>query len=74
VPSPSRAPPLVFISYRTSDTKAQATRLAEALKRELAVGTVFLDRFTVEGGETWTATIRDAVERADAVLFLIGPN
>ena len=71
MPSAS-ASPLVFISYRVADTKQSAARLFEDLQRVLEVGEVFLDRQSIDGGEPWPNSIRDGIERAQAVLILVG--
>ena len=66
------ASPLVFISYRVTDTKQSAARLFEDLQRELEVGEVFLDRQSIDGGQPWPDSIRDGIGRAQAVLILVG--
>ena len=68
------SPPLVFISYRIADTKHVADRLAERLQHEFGSGAVFLDRMSIDGGETWPKAIRKGVGRARAVLVLVGPT
>jgi hypothetical protein len=70
----ANAQPLVFISYRVNDTKRVAAPLARDLQCELEVGKVFLDRMSIDGGKAWPQEIRHAVERARAVLVLVGPD
>lgn len=74
VPGSADAQPLVFISYRINDTKRVAAPLARDLQREVEVGEVFLDRMSIDGGRDWPKEIRHAVERARAVLVLVGPD
>ena len=62
----------MFISYRVADTKQSAARLFEDLQRELEVGEVFLDRQSIDGGQPWPDSIRNGIERAQAVLVLVG--
>lgn len=66
--------PLVFISYRIDDAKLQAHRLFDRLQAEFGREAVFLDRKSIDGGDTWTEKIRHGVEQARAVLVLVGPK
>jgi hypothetical protein len=59
-----------FISYRSDDTRAAASRLASELRRKLECE-VFHDS-RISGGDVWPERLRNEVRRADVVLVLIG--
>ena len=64
----------IFISYRRSDSYDTARRLANALVSEFGDGKVFFDQTSAPPGTEWPDSIRAAVEKADALLVIIGPN
>ena len=63
----------VFICYRRADTREAAVRLSDQLTRELGVGSVFLDSEAIEIGTAFPEQIAKALERAEALIVLIGP-
>lgn len=64
----------VFISYRRDDTAREAHVLKVLLEERLADVAVFIDNDDVPGGADWPQMLRNEVERASAVLALIGPD
>jgi hypothetical protein len=61
----------VLISYRRTDAKQAAGRLAETLKTRLGPGSVFIDS-DIEPGTDWRDVLVARVRSADVVLALIG--
>jgi len=59
----------VFVSYRRADTKHAAGRLGERLHERFHL---FMDIDSIRPGADFTAAVRNAVDRADVVLALIG--
>ena len=66
--------PKVFISYRVSDTRPTASRLAAELARRFGDDAVFLDHRSIEPGEAWPDRLATEAGRAAAVLVLIGKD
>ncbi len=66
--------PLLFISYRTSDTRSAASNLARALKREFDPELVFIDYMGIEGGEKWTDRLALKLDRATVLFVMIGKH
>jgi pterin-4a-carbinolamine dehydratase len=64
----------IFISYRRSDSYDTARRLATTLRNEFGDGNIFFDETSAPPGTAWPDAIRCAVEKADALLVVIGPN
>ncbi len=66
----------VFISYRRSHSAGNATRLHDALARELGPDRVFLDikKTSIPVGTKFTAEIKSALKRAHLILILIEPG
>ncbi len=69
---PERQATSIFVSYRIADTLAIADRLDAELQRTLGAEAVFLDRRTIEPGDTWDSDIETALKGAAVVLVLIG--
>jgi predicted ATPase len=69
-------PLTAFISYRREDSAGFAGRLADTLRRELDEGDEVLRDVDemIEPGEDFRTAIVEAVERADAVIAIIGPR
>ncbi len=59
----------VFVSYRRDDSKHAAGRLGERLGERFKL---FMDIDSIRPGTDFTAVVRDAVDRADVVLAVIG--
>lgn len=73
---PSRAQEVVvariFISYRRDDDPFAAGRLYDVLSAKFGADQVFMDLDTLEPGEDFWEVIKEALERADVQLALIG--
>ncbi len=67
-PEPSR----IFISYARKD----GTELAQSLQSDLQKRgyDAWLDKQRIEGGESWTNTIEQAIDEADYLLALMTPG
>ena len=61
----------VFISYARSDCSAFAEELLAGL--EAAGFDAFLDRHDISGGEAWEARLRNLIQQADTVVFVLSP-
>ncbi len=64
----------VFVTYRRADSAAYAGRLHDALVDEFGEDKVFQDVSGIDPGEDFEMAIDAALDHADAVLVLIGPN
>ena len=64
--------PTVFISYRRQDSAGHAGRLADSLIARLGREHVFVDVDSIAPGQDFVAAIRDAVNRSDVLLVVIG--
>jgi TIR domain-containing protein len=64
----------VFINYRRTDTKAQASRIYEAFCRVIPKQNICLDVDTIPVGENFETDILDRLNKCDVFLALIGPN
>jgi hypothetical protein len=64
----------IFISYRTSDAKKDAHRLAVDLERVFGDDQVFFDKHDLQGGDSWRASIGDALGQRPIVLVLMSPD
>lgn len=63
----------IFISYRRVDSY-ETNRLATALRSEYGEDNIFLDYQSIEGGSAWPIEIRDALDKASALILIIGQN
>ena len=61
----------VFISYARSDCNAFAEELLAGL--EAAGFDAFLDRHDISGGEVWEARLRNLIQQADTVVYVLSP-
>lgn len=66
--------PFAFISYRRDDSRDWANLLADLIQRHFGRTTVFLDTDSLRAGDTWSALIDDALNRATVLLPVIGPK
>jgi 4a-hydroxytetrahydrobiopterin dehydratase len=62
----------VFLSYRRSDTAAQAVALKIVLERRLPDVTVFVDTESITPAEHWPNRLASALANSSAVVALIG--
>lgn len=53
--------PPIFLNYRRNDSEAYAGRLHEVLSQRFGVDFVFMDQFSIRGGEVAPWTIQQAV-------------
>ena len=66
--------PLVFISYRRTDSQQAAFGLYAQLRARIGPGSVFMDRSGIAAGEKWPDRLKEAIGQATLVLALIGPG
>jgi TIR domain len=64
----------VFVTYRRADSAPYAGRLHDALVNAFGEDKVFQDVAGIDPGEDFEVAIDAALDEADAVLVLIGPN
>jgi predicted ATPase len=64
----------VFISYRRDDSAGWTGRIYDRLSAQLGDGEVFVDVTSIAPGQDFTAAVADTLERADAVLVIVGPE
>lgn len=64
----------LFISYRRSDARGIAGRLSDTLSVYFGDERVFRDIENIEGGADFGDVITQALQTADAVIVLIGPD
>jgi len=62
----------IFISYRRSDTRADAGRLYDALRRRFGRDQLFMDVDSLQPGQDWVAAVEAAVAQSDVLLAVIG--
>jgi pterin-4a-carbinolamine dehydratase len=67
-------PPLVFISYRRTDSQQAALGLYIQLRARIGPGSVFMDRTGISSGEIWPERLREAIGQATVLLAVIGPG
>ncbi len=63
----------VFVSYRRSDSKDFAARLADRLGSLLEVKSVFFDVESIAFGEHFPHRLEQEIDRSDVVVAVIGP-
>lgn len=63
---------LLFVSYRREDTSPYALALKAELEKRLVSTLVFVDVLRINTADTWPEVLTDALERAQAMLVLIG--
>ena len=64
--------PLLFISYRRTDSQQAAFGLYVQLRTRIGPSNVFMDRSGILPGEVWPERLREALKNATAVIALIG--
>lgn len=69
-PGPMR----IFISYRWSDSWAEAQLLHHDLAKRFGHGNVFIDTERIQDGDEIPTNVAEALERSDVVLAVIGPT
>lgn len=71
---PPQTPPAFFLSYRRSQSAWHARDIKRELVNRFGPSSVFMDRSSIEYGETFPARIQDAIRGCSVMLVLIGPN
>lgn len=66
--------PAIFLSYRRSDSVGAAGRLFDRLAEHFGADQVFRDIDSIEAGENFEESIRNALRLATVVLVVIGPR
>ncbi len=66
--------PSIFVSYRREDSAAEAGRLRTTLLGQFGDEAVFMDTSSIQPGAKWPSGISSALESAEAVLVIIGPE
>lgn len=64
----------LFVSYRRSDLKDFAGRLAARLNAAAGLSRVFIDIESIEGGAAFPEVLANAVGASNVCLVLIGPD
>jgi len=64
---------MIFISYRRDDSLEFCRSMAAELRAYFGREEVFLDQ-TIERGAEWPTTVRNALNAARVILFVIGPK
>ena len=67
-------PPRIFVSYRRSDSGGHAARLTGWLSRDIGDRAIFLDHEAIEAGEDFEVELHGALEQAEVMLVVIGPE
>jgi pterin-4a-carbinolamine dehydratase len=65
--------PLVFISYRRTDSQQAALGLYTQLRARIGPGSVFMDRSGISAGDVWPQRLLEKIKLATVVFALIGP-
>jgi hypothetical protein len=63
----------VFVSYRRVDSAGWAGRIVDELSKRFGMKNIFHDMDSIQPGENWRASVRDALENVDYTLVVIGP-
>ena len=66
--------PEIFLSYRRADAAGTVGRLFDRLSQHFGAGQVFCDIDSIEAGDNFEQSIRDALRTATVVLVVIGPR
>jgi len=67
-------PAPIFISYRRDDAASEAILLSAALRSRFGDEAVFMDTKSLQGGDEWSDVLAQAVQAADVVIVVIGPQ
>lgn len=66
--------PMVFLSYRRADSRADAGRLYDRLSHEFGDDNVFMDVDDIAPGENFVTRLEATLGRCDVLLAVIGPQ
>jgi pterin-4a-carbinolamine dehydratase len=64
----------IFISYRRADAAAEAGRLHSTILEDLGKNSVFMDISSIEPGALWPKELEDALNAAQILVVVIGPE
>jgi pterin-4a-carbinolamine dehydratase len=64
----------IFMSYRRSDSQHAAFAIADRVRWAFGQDEVFFDRGSIEGGDEWSESIKNALLSAKVVLVVIGAS
>jgi pterin-4a-carbinolamine dehydratase len=64
----------IFISYRRDDAAAEAIALSTALRNRFGDDAVFMDTKSLLGGDEWPDVLGQAVNDAETIVVVIGPE
>lgn len=64
----------IFISYRRSDSQHAAFAIVDRVRWAFGQDEVFFDRGSIEGGDEWSESIRNALLSARVVLVIVGAS
>lgn len=64
----------IFLSYRRDDSPGYVSRLEAELEGVFGPGSVFRDVEDIKGGTKWQQVLDENLERAAAVLLVLGPR
>ncbi len=70
----SKNSPRIFISYRRDDSRGDAGRLTDDLKKFFGPNRTFRDIETIEPGADFVDALNRAVSQCPVLLAIIGPN
>jgi hypothetical protein len=62
----------IFISYRRSDSRWAAGRLADALKQEFGDDNVFFDTHDIHGGQAFRERIEETIAQSSVLIVVMG--
>lgn len=66
--------PTFFVSYRRDDAAAEAGRIADSVAGAFGVDAVFMDVSGVEAGGRWPDELQRALDGADLMIAVLGPE
>ena len=66
--------PIVFLSYRRADSRADAGRLYDRLSQEFGDDNVFMDVDDIAPGENFVTRLEATLGRCDVLVAVIGPQ
>jgi hypothetical protein len=64
----------IFISYRRSDSKAEARSICQRLEKAFGKRKVFIDVDSIKPGEHFQAVLASNLEKSDLMVVVIGPR
>lgn len=64
----------IFMSYRRSDSQHAAFAIADRVRWAFGQDEVFFDRGSIEGGDEWSESIKNALLSAKVVLVVVGAS